>query len=416
MCPQMMGEVAVVGPQANRVVDLFSGGGGMSCGYYAHPAFELVGAADVEVGKPSTGHGAIGCNDTYATNLKLEPLAVDLAVISADELAERLAPANVDNLEVLLACPPCTGFSRAVSKNWAQDDPRNSLVARVADHVARMRPRVFMMENVPQLLNGNFRHHFAALRANLQAMGYKVHASSHTLSRFGLPQQRERALVVAVAAELPLFTLEDLWRGYEVKPEAVTVRRAIAHLPKVASGETHPSDPNHTSTLLKGESLERIAAMPHDGGSWPDLLGNPETEKYLIPSMWKAVERGRLNSYRDVYGRMYWDRPAPTIKRECSHVGNGRYSHPEEDRQCTVRELGILQGFPASYTFTGSSRKNLYRQIGDAVPPLISHQLACLANWILTGEKPELEEVILPGTSLRADDLVATEAAQLTLV
>jgi len=322
----------------------------------------------------------------------------------------------VDDLEVLLACPPCTGFSRAISKNWAEDDPRNSLVARVADHVARMKPRVFMMENVPQLLNGNFRHHFTALRDNLQGMGYKVHASSHALSRFGLPQQRERALVVAVASDLPLYTLEDLWRGYEVKPDAVTVRRAIADLPKLAAGATHPDDSNHTSTSLKGESLERIAAMPHDGGSWPDLLGHPDTEKYLIPSMRKAVERGRLNSYSDVYGRMAWDNPAPTIKRECSHVGNGRYSHPEQDRQCTVRELGILQGFPSDYRFVGSSRKNLYRQIGDAVPPLVSYQLAWVAQWILTGEKPDLEQVVLPNTSLRMDDFIATEAAQLTLV
>jgi DNA (cytosine-5)-methyltransferase 1 len=131
--------------------------------------------------------------------------------------------------------------------------------------------------------------------------------------------------------------------------------------------------------------------------------------------MWKAVEAGRLNSYCDVYGRMSWDRPAPTIKRECSHVGNGRYSHPEQPRQCTVRELGILQGFPADYRFTGASRKNLYRQIGDAVPPLISYQLAWVADWILTGEKPDLEQVVLPRTSLRPADLTATEA-QLVLV
>ncbi|MGW5350321.1 DNA cytosine methyltransferase [Streptomyces sp. NPDC004031] len=396
-------------------MDLFSGGGGMSFGYHAHSAFNLIGAADVEVGKPSTGHGAIGCNDTYAANIKIDPLAVDLSIISADELAEKMT-ADVDDIEVLLACPPCTGFSRAISKNLAEDDPRNSLVARVADHVARMRPRVFMRENVPQLLNGNFRHHFNALRENLQGMGYKVRASSHSLSRFGLPQQRDRVLVVAVASDLPLYTLEDLWRGYEVSSEAVTVRRAIADLPEISSGATHPGDPNHTSTLLGGESLERIMAMPHDGGSWPDLLGNPDTEKYLIPSVWKAVVRGRLNSYCDVYGRMAWDKPAPTIKRECSHVGNGRYSHPEQDRQCTVRELGLLQGFPADYRFVGSSRKNLYRQIGDAVPPLVSYQLAWVANWILTGEKPDLEQVVLPNTSLRMDDFVATEDAQLTLV
>ncbi|MEV0150352.1 MULTISPECIES: DNA cytosine methyltransferase [unclassified Nonomuraea] len=398
-----------MGFPAGRVVDLFSGGGGMSCGFQAHPSFELVGAVDVEVGKPSTGHGAIECNATYAANIGIAPLATDLAVTQADELAEQLLPAGFGDLEILLACPPCTGFSRAVSRNWAEDDPRNSLVARVADHVALLKPRILMMENVPQLLRGNFRHHFSALRTSLVEMGYKVYAESHVLSRFGLPQQRERALVIAVAPGLPLYTLEDLWKGYEVSPNAVTVRRAIEHLPSIGTGETHIDDPNHTSSLLKGESLARVKAIPKNGGSWPDLLGDPAVEKYLIPSMWKAVKAGRLNSYCDVYGRMAWDKPAPTIKRECSHVGNGRYSHPEQDRLCTVRELGILQGFPSEYRFVGASRKNLYRQIGDAVPPLISHQLAWVAHWILTGQKPNLDQVVLSNTSLKVGDFVAVD-------
>lgn len=398
---------------AHSVVDLFSGGGGMSYGFHAHPSFKLRGAADVEVGKPSTGHGAIGCNATYEANMGIAPLAVDLAVIGADELAERIAPSS--GVDVLLACPPCTGFSRAVSKNWAQDDPRNSLVARVADHVATMRPKILMMENVPQLLSGNFRHHYRALKSSLEGMGYTVRAASHTLSKFGLPQQRDRALVIASAPGLPALTIEDLWNGYGLRKEAVTVRRAISHLPAVAAGARDPNDVSHTSSALAGESLARIAAIPHDGGSWSDLLRTPETEKYLIPSMWKAVNAGRLNAYSDVYGRMYWDRPAPTIKRECSHVGNGRYAHPEQDRQCTVRELAILQGFPEHYRFVGQSRKNLYRQIGDAVPPLISFQLAHLASWILGGELPELKSAILPGTSLRVADLVAEESQLLLL-
>lgn len=407
-----------MGEQRASVVDLFSGAGGMTYGFHAHTAFQLVGAADVEVGKPSTGHGAIGCNATYEHNIGVAPLAVDLSDIPSDELASKIMPSGVNDLEILLTCPPCTGFSRAVSSNYVNDDPRNSLVARAADFAAEVRPKVIMMENVPQLINGNFRHHFIALRSNLENLGYRVHASSHLLTRFGLPQQRERALVIAVAKDLPLHTLDDLWSGYAVRPEAITVRRAIKDLPRMVSGETHPQDPNHTSTHLTGDSLERIKAMPHNGGSWPDLLGNPSTERHLIPSMWKAVERRRLNAYCDVYGRMWWDRPAPTIKRECSHVGNGRYAHPEQDRQCTVRELAILQGFPPDYRFVGSSRKNLYRQIGDAVPPLISHQLAWVAHWILTGVKPTLEQAILPGTHLRPNDLFRREpvGTQLALV
>jgi DNA (cytosine-5)-methyltransferase 1 len=396
------------------VADLFSGGGGMSFGFAAHPSFDVVGAADAEIGKPSTGHGAIGCNDTYEANMKIRPVEADLGEIDPATITDKWFDGKPGDLTVLLACPPCTGFSRAIHTNYTADDPRNGLVARVADFVEVMEPQLIFMENVPQLVNGNFRSHYLRLRSRLEGLGYKVHAGSHRLDRFGLPQQRERALLIAAKRELPLRTLDDLWVGWRIDPQATTVRRAIADLPRINSGETHPDDSAHTSTHLVGESLERLRAIPKDGGSWPDLYRDESKRKYMIPSMWTAVERGRLNSYRDVYGRMSWDRPAPTIKRECSHIGNGRYSHPEQDRQCTVRELAILQGFPRTYRFTGGSRKNLYRQVGDAVPPMISHQLAHLASWMLSGVKPKIEEIILPDTSLRASDLIR-QNTQLTI-
>ncbi len=93
-----------------------------------------------------------------------------------------------------------------------------------------------------------------------------------------------------------------------------------------------------------------------------------------------------------------------TIKRECGHVGNGRYAHPEQDRLCTVREISILQGFPRDYRLTGALA-NMYRHLGDAVPPLISYQLAGLCQWILTGRRPQAADLILPGCHLSADDL-----------
>lgn len=383
----------------------------MSYGFAVHPEFDVVGAADVEVGKPSTGHGAIACNLTYAANMGVQPLDVDLGVIDSDNLPALWNSVSARNPKVLLACPPCTGFSRAVSKNHSEDDVRNSLVGRVAEFAATLRPQLIFMENVPQLLNGSFSQHFQSLKMRLEKQGYTVQGEVHRLRDFGLPQQRERALIIAAADGIEIRTLADLWDGYGVHPAATTVRRAIASLPAIETGLADPNDSAHTSTGLQGLSLDRMKAIPADGGSWSDLLADPALHKYMIPSMWKAVERKRLNSYSDIYGRMSWDKPAPTIKRECSHVGNGRYGHPEQHRMCTVRELAVLQGFPSDYLFRGTSRKNLYRQVGDAVPPLVSHQLAWLASWMLTGERPELEQVILPGTSLLAADLrlVATQ-------
>lgn len=130
----------------------------------------------------------------------------------------------------------------------------------------------------------------------------------------------------------------------------------------------------------------------------------------MTGSMKRIVSSGRLGSYPDVYGRMAWDKPAPTIKRECAHIGNGRYAHPEHDRLCSIAEMALLQGFPHNYRFNGATLANIYRHIGDAVPPLISYQLAHLCRWILTNEQPGMQELVLPGTSLKSTDFVREAA------
>ncbi len=120
--------------------------------------------------------------------------------------------------------------------------------------------------------------------------------------------------------------------------------------------------------------------------------------------MKRSIASGKLGSHPDVYGGMYWESPAVTIKRECGHIGNGRYTHPEQDRLCSVREMALLQGFPSDYIFEGSLA-NKYRHIGDAVPPLVAFQIAWLADWILSGDRPSVDAIVLPNTTLQASDL-----------
>lgn len=392
------------------VVDLFSGAGGASYGFHSNGMFQIVGAADAQIGKPSTGHGAIDCNATYLANIGVAPVSADLAVVEPAELGRMMSVAP--GIDVLIACPPCTGFSRVVANNHVRDDPRNSLVARVAEYAEYFQPKVIFMENARELLRGRFSHHFGRLRDSLKSMGYGVRGDIHMLTRFGLPQQRERSLILAVRDGVDPRGLDDLWQGLTVDEKATHVRRAIWDLPPIESGRTLAEDPAHSSTLSEGPMLSRIRAIPRNGGSWVDLLGDVQTEKFLIPAMWRAVQAGRLNSFCDVYGRMAWDRPAPTIKRECSHVGNGRYTHPEQDRLCTVREMAILQGFPRDYRFPIASRKNAYRNIGDAVPPLISFQVARLVEWMFTGIPPAEQELVLPGTHLQVGDIVPALSEQ----
>lgn len=387
------------------VMDLFSGAGGMSAGFAAHPSFRVIGAADAEIGKPSSGIGSLGCNSTYERNIGIRPLQVDLRAIGATDLRERLCPGETPT--VLLACAPCTGFSRAQPTNHVVDDARNSLVGRVGEFVDALKPQILLMENARELLMGRFSAHFTALHERLEQRGYRVAASTHYLSRFGLPQRRERALVIAVEKNLPLLALTDLWQNLAVSHVATHVRHAIGHLPPVSDGERHPADPMHVSPrVVSPLNRARLAAIPVDGGSWVDLVSHPTSAALLTPSMRRRVAVGDFGSHPDVYGRLAWDRPAATIKRESGHIGNGRYAHPEQDRLCTVREMALLQGFPTDYMFDGPNLTNMYRHVGDAVPPLISYQLAHLTNWILTGDRPAPESLPLPGTSLRAEDIV----------
>ncbi len=385
------------------VVDLFSGAGGMSYGFKAHGAYEMIGAADAEIGKPTAGDGRLQCNSTYKNNMGIDPKRINLAEVVASDLRDLLELGD-RKVDVLSVCPPCTGFSRTNPQNHLRDDVRNGLVTKAADFAVALDADVVVMENARELIRGNFMHHYRAFRETLEDKGYNVFGRSYMLNRFGLPQVRERSIIIAAKNELPLYTLESMWDGWGVKEAAKTVRRALAVASRAKKADHR--FPGFGSETVK----KRLAAIPSDGGSWMDLLEHPEAEELMTGSMKRIAAAGKFGSYPDVYGRMAWDRPAPTIKRECAHIGNGRYAHPEKDRLLTVAEMALVNGFPHHYKFNGASLANIYRHIGDAVPPMISYQLAHLCRWILTNEQPGMQELVLSGTSLRSSDLVREAA------
>lgn len=381
------------------VVDLFSGAGGMSFGFKAHGAFEMIGAADAEIGKPTSGDGRLQCNGTYKNNVGIEPKRINLADVDPRDLREALHIGE-RKVDVLSVCPPCTGFSRTNPQNHLRDDARNSLVSRAADFAISLNADVVVMENARELIRGNFMHHYRAFRETLEDKGYNVFGRSYLLNRFGLPQLRERSIVIAAKNEFPLYTLESMWDGWRVKESAKTVRRALTVAANAKNADHRY--PGFGSEVV----MRRLQAIPRDGGSWMALLEHPDASELMTGSMKRIALAGKFGSYPDVYGRMAWDKPAPTIKRECAHIGNGRYAHPEMDRLLTVAEMAVINGFPCDYRFKGASLANIYRHIGDAVPPIISYQLAHLCRWILTNEQPGMQELVLPGTSLRTSDLV----------
>ncbi|MBP0021537.1 MAG: DNA cytosine methyltransferase [Cyanobacteria bacterium SBLK] len=389
------------------VIDLFSGVGGMSYGFHVLPNFKIVGAVDAQIAKPSGNRGALQCNRSYQANMGLEPIDADLFQLKPVELRNIVKSHLIeDRLTILISCPPCTGFSRVIPNNHSVDDPRNSLVTRNLLFVEEFQPAIFLMENARELIKGKFSCYYERLRDKLTQWGYKIHEKIHFFNHYGLPQKRERALILAVKDKLCLRTLSDLWEGYSIQKEATYVRRAISVLPPVYAGQSDSRDPLHIAPkFTRNQSIQRLQSIPHNGGSWADLKDHPNAKNLLTPAMLRYIAKGDLGSHPDVYGRLWWDKPAATIKRECAHIGNGRYAHPEQDRLCTIREMSILQGFPQHYKLIASSRANIYRQIGDAVPPLISYQIARLCEWILTNKKPSIESVILPNTHLRLEDL-----------
>lgn len=363
------------------VIDFFSGSGGMSAGFAKRPEFKIIGAVDKQVAKPGRGKSAgssTRCNPTYQANIGVCPMEADLATL--DPAGYRVEMGiEPRELDVLISCAPCTGFSQKNANNHIADDPRNQLVRRTGLYVEELMPKYLVMENVKELLGGAFRNHFLALRRQLERIGYSVWAEVHDLSEYGLPQRRIRALVIA-RRDGPIVGPPLARTGPR------TVRQTIAHLPPLEAGEADPHDPQHRSPSMSEQVLDRIRAIPRDGGSWADVMNDPyisdERKRYLlIPSMFRA----RPGSFPDVYGRLRWDRPAITITRECAHVGNGRYVHPEQDRLLTVREMALLQGFPPDYEFVGPLSAR-YNQIGDSVPPMISKQIADHIANIETGQ------------------------------
>src|SRR5690606_35296440 len=149
-----------------------------------------------------------------------------------------------------------------------------------------------------------------------------------------------------------------------------TVRETIGDPSPVDAGAQHPDDPLHVAARLSPLNMRRIRATPHDGGTkddWPKAL------------LLDCHRRTSGSRYHSIYGRMWWDRPAPTMTTLCNGIGNGRFGHPEQDRAITLREAALLQTFPRDYEFwppeAKPNTKAIARMIGNAVPPLLARAL-----------------------------------------
>jgi DNA (cytosine-5)-methyltransferase 1 len=280
---------------------------------------------------------------------------------------------------VLIGCAPCQGFSSHRKKD-PRKDQRNELLAAFSEIVVMLKPSLVMMENVPEMLHRNHWQHFDAFRGQIERSGYETRARILNLASFGVPQERYRALVLASCnpglVEMPL----PLRRPSEF----ATVRHAIAHLPPLVAGQMCPADPMHITSKHRPETVHLLSLIPHDGGS-----------RRSLPEGVGLRCHDKVDGFRDVYGRLWWDRPAVAITARCRTPSCGRFIHPVQDRGLSVREAALLQGFPPEYQFEGPF-DDKYKQIGNAVSPMFSRALA---------EHLDLAWVGKASTTSRMDDV-----------
>ena len=275
----------------------------------------------------------------------------DIEQTKGDQLVKLYPP---DDVRILVGCTPCQPFSTYAQGDRRRNDDKWRLLRSFARIVLELNPSVVSMENVVEL-----KHHsvFDEFSRTLEMAGYHVASSEVFCPDYGVPQTRTR-LVLFASRLGPIRLIEPTYKT----DNYVTVRDVLSGLPSIGAGGCDDKDPMHRACNLSLQNSRRIEASTA-GGTWREW-----------PAGLRAAchRRKRGETYPSVYGRMEWDKPAPTITTQFFGYGNGRFGHPEQNRAISLREGAILQSFPAAYEFVPQDSPITFatvgRLIGNAVP------------------------------------------------
>ena len=329
--------------------DVFCGCGGLTLGL-KQAGFQVVGAVDVDRLALETYE----LNHDGVATWRLDVRHLDMPAI------RRRLPLRKGELDLLAGCPPCQGFSTLRTLNGGREvsDARNDLVFEFLRLVAELEPKTVMLENVPGL--GNDRR-ITQFEEGLSRLGYAHARRVLNAADYGVPQKRRRLMLLASRRGRINFA--------EPLPDRMSVRTTIADLlPAGESGDALHDMPERRTARVR----DLIGKIPRDGGGRLDLDFNDQLRCHR-----------KFSGFKDVYGRMAWDSPAPTITSGCHNPSKGRFLHPTEDRAITLREAALLQGFPATYRFSAAAGKlALAAMIGNALPPpfVCAHALKVAAH------------------------------------
>lgn len=357
-----------------RALDLFAGAGGLSRGLEWSGVGQVVGAVEIDQAAADT----FGMNHPEA-----RVWAEDIRGLKPQVVLNELGP-----VDIVLGGPMCQG----VSQRGPRDpfDERNFAFWAFADYVRQLKPKLFVMENVPAVASDVHNRALAiAVFEELESLGYHLSAEVVCAAWFGVPQLRYRLVVLGSRDRQPVFPacVRAGIEGNMAETDFVSVRDAISDLPAVVSGGGLDDQPmptngskvsayakamrngtgrlyNHWASDTAPVNLNRIRHVP-PGGNWHDIPLD------LLPSRFRQV---RLSDHTTTYRRLDWAHPAHVITCLCGNVTAGAFTHPTQDRAITVREAARLQGFPDAHRFVGP-RSSQYRQVGNAVPALMARRL-----------------------------------------
>lgn len=328
-----------------EAVDLFCGVGGLTYGLNK-AGINVLAGVDID---PASRF-------PFEANNNAEFIQESVEDICGLALKKRYSKSAV---RLLAGCAPCQPFSSYSQGSRGKNDNQWRLLDEFSRLVDESKPDLITMENVPALINHPvFRRFVDSLSYHVSGRRrYHVTYQIVQCEKYGLPQTRKRLVLLASKfGPIPI----DAPSG-----KRKTVKQAIGLLPEQSSGEIDSRDTFHRSANLSDKNIKRIK-QSKPGGTWNDW------DPRLVADCHKKAT-GR--TYPSVYGRMEWDKPAPTITTQFFGFGNGRFGHPDQDRAITLREGAILQSFPKSYKFVNEESPVQFttvgRLIGNAVPPLL---------------------------------------------
>jgi len=333
-----------------KAVDFFCGAGGVTCGF-TEAGIHVLGGIDID----------ITCKDTYEKN---NPgtifLNKDISTYKPNDLSKDLNINKKDDNLIFVGCSPCQYYSGVNTKKEKSENTRLLLVD-FQRFVNYFRPGFIFIENVPGL-EKKAGSPLAKFKKFLTDKGYSFNDKVVNAKYLGVPQNRRRYILIASRlvkkVELPS----------ENKAVVKTVHNAIGDLekfPVIPAGHKDPTTFIHSTASITPKNIQRLIKTPADGGSrseWADTELQLECYK-------------RHGGHGDVYGRMHWRRPSPTITTKFVSVSNGRYGHPEQLRAISLREGAVLQSFKSDYIFYNKGQGNIARMIGNAVPPKMAEEI-----------------------------------------